>query len=301
VTSMGSAKKQASQSVSLLRLFSWMAGPGRAATAVVALVGAFAAGGWWAWQKHRPQIRAQREHVLGPEQVEIVSLTPSPWMHRDIRAEVFRNPTLDGPVSLLDDDLVERVRRAFQLHPWVAKVESVVKQYGKVKVTLAYRKPVCMVGASGPPLPVDATGVLLPNGDGDFSSIERGRYPCLVGVEGGLPGPAGTPWGDARVVGGAEIAATLAEVWEPMRLHTIVPSAVAGSREPSFALETHSGTQILWGSAPGAAPAPGEPTAAEKLVWLKRYFFDHDTLDGPPALPQEIDLRHWPPSVRPKP
>jgi hypothetical protein len=102
------------------------------------------------------------------------------------------------------------------------------------------------------------------------------------------------------VVGAAEIAAVLAEFWEPMRLHTITPSLAAGSAEPSFAIETHSGTRILWGSAPGATPSLGEPTVVVKVAWLRRYFADHDnTLDGPPGQPKEFDLRTSPPSVRP--
>jgi hypothetical protein len=298
VTSMGSARKQTSEPVSLLRLLSWLVGPGRSATVIVVLVGALAGGAWWAWQKYQPW--KSSEYRLDPDRVEIIA-PKSDWIHCDIRGEVFRHPTLDGPASMLDDDIVERIRKAFESHPWVAKVESVVKRYGKVRVTLTYRQPVCMVGTAGGLLPLDASGVLLPNGDGDFSSKERARYPCLTGVAGEPPGPAGTRWSDARVVGGAEIAAALGQFWESMRLYTITPSLVGGSPEPSFVLETHGGTRVVWGAAPGAAPALGEPTAAQKVVWLRQYVFEHDdTLDGPQGRPQEIDLRHWPPVVGPR-
>ena len=32
---------------------------------------------------------------------------------------------LDGRLSIMDDDLVERIADAFARHPWVAKVERV--------------------------------------------------------------------------------------------------------------------------------------------------------------------------------
>ena len=30
--------------------------------------------------------------------------------------------------------------------------------------------------------------------------------------------------------------------------------------------------------------------AAKKVAWLKRYFADHDSLDGPQGRPQELDV-----------
>ena len=44
------------------------------------------------------------------------------WIHSDIRGEVFRDPKLGGPLSIMDDDLVDRIKEAFAEHPWVAKV-----------------------------------------------------------------------------------------------------------------------------------------------------------------------------------
>ena len=98
----------------------------------------------WRGSKLKDSNSRSPDYRIGPEQVEI---TPQPpWIQQsDIRAEVFRNPTLDGPLSIMDDDLAERIANAFARHPWVAKVERVTKQYGSVKVELVYRKPVCMV------------------------------------------------------------------------------------------------------------------------------------------------------------
>jgi len=277
--------------------------------AMVLLVGVVG-GPYLAWRRLKPRILNAPEYRVSPEQVE---MTPAPaWIHSDIRAEVFRDPSLDGPLSLADDNLTEQIANAFSVHPWVAKVTRVTKRHpaatnlAAVKVELVYRQPVCMVEVAGGVLAVDADGVVLPSED--FSPIEATRYPRLVGADPKPAGPPGRRWADAKVVGGAEIAAALSPVWEVMRLKQIVPLAAntaAGAtendasesdrraREPIFALVTRSGTRILWGYAPGANML-GEPPAAEKVARLRRYLAVHDTLDGPQGQPQELDVRTLP-------
>jgi hypothetical protein len=151
-----------------------------------------------------------------------------------------------------------------------------------------------MVVVSGGLLPVDAEGTLLPSGDGDFSPIEATRYPRLEGVERNPTGPVGNRWMDAKVIGGAEIAAAIGPAWEALGLHRIVPLAndPAGSTggEPTFALFTRGGTQIIWGHAPGANVI-GELSAKEKVARLQRYLADHDTLEGRGGKPQTLDVR----------
>jgi len=320
---MATAKKKqpASPAAAWVRkLFFWVVGPGLLAMILVLQVGLFVGGTWLAWMKLKDRILAAPEYCIGPEQVEI---TPQPpWIPQsDIRAEVFRNPTLDGRLSIVDDDITERIANAFARHPWVAKVEAVKKRYSTVTVKLVYRKPVCMVELPGGGwLPVDVEAVLLPTGD--FTEVEAARYPRLLGVDRAPTGLAGSRWGDAKVIGGAEIAAALADVWEPMRLHYIEPLAAdpavsapgnaarqptpdgfAGrAAEPFFTIVTHSsthnGTRVLWGYAPGAN-SWGELLAAEKVARLKRYFAAHDGLDDPQGAAQVLDVRTLPPPVRP--
>ena len=150
----------------------------------------------------------------------------------------------------------------------------------QVEVDLVYRRPVCMVDQPGGPAPVDIEGVLLPSDD--FSPIEKKSYPRLSGVDTGPVGPAGQRWGDGRVVGGAEIAAALADAWQRLRLERIVASPRAAASavvEPTFQLVTRRGTRILWGLAPGSKAA-GEIPAAEKVARLLQYLADHGTLEG---------------------
>ena len=290
-------------------LFAWLLGPGR--TALIGVTAFLVLGGGLvlAWLSLKDRILDTPDHLLDPGQIEI---TPPPdWIHSDICAEVLRDPTLDGRLSILDDGLAERIARAFARNPWVAKVVRVEPLYpSSVRVELEYRRPVCMVEVPGGLLPIDAGAVLLP--EGDFSPVEKTRYPLLTGVAQAPIEPPGSRWPDAKIIGGAEIAAAIGPAWETMRLHKIVPlvadpaAATAGgasrrsasfrSAEPFFELVTGSGTQILWGYAPGAG-AIGELPAAEKVARLKLYLAKYDTFDGRDGRRQMLDVRTMPATV----
>lgn len=312
------AKKQKTPSSGaawLRGLLSWLFGPGRLLLILVVLLAAFGGGAHFAWLKYKERILNSPEYRVAPEQVEITPLPP--WIHSNVRAEVLRTPTLDGPLSIVDDTLVDRIVTGFSQHPWVAKVQRVAKQYGSVKVDLVYRKPVCMVQVPGGFFPVDVEAVLLPSED--FTPVETTRYPRLQGVDRGPTGMVGSRWSDAKVIGGAEIAAVVIDVWEPMRFDHIEPSdadpTIGGAggtnsqttpdslmgrpAEPFFTLVTHSGTRVLWGYAPGAN-AKGWPSTEEKLARLKRYLEKNDTLDGPEGLPKQVlDVRTLPSPTQP--
>ncbi len=264
-----------------------------------------------AWLKHRDMILSAPEYQVVAETVEITPLPP--WIHSDLRGEVFRDAALYGPLSLMDETLNERLARAFAAHPWVAKVQQVRKKHpgasdpASVTVALVYRRPVCMVEVPGGLLPVDSEGVLLPSGD--FSPSEAARYPRVQGVERSPNGSAGTRWGDAKVVGAAEIATVLGPAWDSLKLARIVPlpsdpailSNIESNRrtlEPFFAVFTRGGTRVLWGYAPGAN-ALGEIPPQEKVARLLRYVERHDSLEGRDNRPQEIDVRTLPASTGP--
>lgn len=232
--------------------------------------------------------------------VEQVAVTPAPaWIHCDVRADVFRDASLDGPLSILEPDLVERLADAFSLHPWVKKVVRIRKYHpAAVTVEVVYRRPACMVLVKPNPadpksiglLPVDEEGVLLPSGD--FSPIEAARYPRLAGVDSVPHGPVGTRWGDARVAGAAEIASLLGPSWDELGLDRIVPSPLAEfghGDEYAYELYTIRGSRIFWGRAP-SADMPGEVSAAEKYARLRNYVHENGSLEGHDG-PLQIDLR----------
>jgi len=234
------------------------------------------------------QVLANRDYFVGPHDLEI---TPLPkWIHTDLRAEVYREASIDGPLWIIDDNLVTRIRDAFALQPWVRRVVRVQKHHpARVEVELEYRQPVCMVEVPGGLYAVDVEGAWLPWPD--FTPVEASQYPRLVGINTMPVGAVGTRWGDARVVGGAEIAASLAPVWDLLQLHRIVPSAGSApmSEVCTFDLYTRAGTRILWGHAPGQASA-GETPPQEKVARLRRFADEHGSLDGSSGQ-QDLDVR----------
>ena len=78
------------------------------------------------------------------------------------------------------------------------------------------------------------------------------------------------------------------------------PGGVLGRPgEPTFVLETRSGTRIVWGYAPGALNTPGEMPAADKVARLRHYLDTYDTFDSPQGQRQVLDLRTMPSPLRP--
>lgn len=275
--------------------FALVVGPGRTATLLTLLLMGFAAGGFAAWRyvsRREAQIGVPAANGNSPRytvRLEQVHITPQPaWIHANVRADVFPALSLDRPLSILDDDLVERVARTFALHPWVAKVTRVTKNASGVEVELVYRQPVCTVEVPGDLVPVDAEGVLLPSGD--FSPIEKQSYPCLSGIDTRPLGPVGQRWGDGRVNDGAAIAAAVGPVWQQLKLYRIQPSPRhLPVTEFTYDLFTRAGTRINWGLPP-TAQGPGELPPSEKVARLVQYANEHGGLEGRDG-PQQIDLR----------
>jgi hypothetical protein len=259
---------------------------------VLGVLGGAGAGLWFTLWDH------VREHVVaGPEyqlDTAAIQITPLPaWIHSDIKADVARSASLDGSMSLLDDELTLRIAQAFGLHPWVAKVTRVSKSFpARVDVELVYRRPVAMVEVSGGLLPVDRDGVLLPSDD--FSPSEAVAYPRITEIKTVPVGPQGSRWGDARVAGGARLAAVLTDDWQKMKLTRIAPLVPsAGVRSPDdilYEVFSEGGLRIEWGHAPGSE-RPGDIKASEKLAQLRQFVERFGKLDAANSPNGVLDLR----------
>jgi hypothetical protein len=251
-----------------------------------------------AWQRFLPTVARHPQFQITVENVHITP--PPPWIHADVKAEVFRDAALAGKLSVIGDQhpLYERVRTAFAFHPWVAAVGNIrVSLPATLEIELRYRQPIAAVesidGETISYLPVDADGVRLP--DGDFSDIERRALPRISGVA-GRPS-IGERWADERVTSAATLAANLADVWNQLRLVEIVPSMHAQVRGENsfyaFEILTSGGTRIVWGAAPGR-----EQDAAESPFDAKRQrLLDYaagpgqlDSIDGPAAVDVRSEL-----------
>ncbi|MHC4399395.1 MAG: cell division protein FtsQ/DivIB [Planctomycetota bacterium] len=222
-----------------------------------------------------------------------VEMTPQPgWIGGDVRDEVFR-ASLDGPLSIMEDDLTLRIANAFSLHPWIERVRRVTKHHpARVTVEVDYRRPACAVQVRGRSslLVVDEQGVLLP---GDVVPTEVRRFPRLEGIDTVPIGPEGTRWGDDRVSGAARIAAAFGPAWEELGLDCIVPLRLVDASHVdgyAYRLITRDGRPIIWGRS-SETDAPDEPSAADKVAWLLEFQKSHGTLEDPGGT-TSLDLRH---------
>jgi hypothetical protein len=244
--------------------------------------------GWSAlWQNVRDHVVASEDYRLNPHAIELVP-SPPPWIHSDLKAQVIRDGSLEGSLSILDSDLTVRLARAFRLHPWVAGVSRVSKRHpAGATVELSYREPVAMVKVTGGVLPVDAEGLLLPSED--FSVSDVPNYPLIGGVTTSPAGlTAGTRWGDPGVAAGSRLAALLAPHWKKLNLERIsVEVAPHESIQPTFDLLTQMGKRIHWGLAPGSSGL-GASTRQSKLARLLEYA-GASGLDSSPD--ESLDLR----------
>lgn len=286
-------RKKASQKGTLAPVGSavrFSLGRGRWVMLPLIAAGIAAAGSWMLWQHVREDVLAEPEYKVTYDRIELTP--PPPWIHSPIKEPALRDASLDEPLSLMDPELPARIARALELHPWVAKVERVTPQYpARIIVELSYRQPVCMVELPAGYYPVDAEATLLPTDD--FTSADPQHYPQLRGIESPPLGMVGSRWDEPRVVGGAAVAATLVENWEPWNLAAILPSGAAdgghNGDEYTYRLVTDGGTEIIWGNAPGREVSP-EPDAARKISRLAARYAERGSLDDKPD-EEPLDLR----------
>lgn len=244
------------------------------------------------WKKFEPRVIYREPYLL---EADRITMTPQPeWIVTDIRTEIIRNAGLDKRLSILDDDFMTGIQNAFALHPWIASVPKIIKNYpAGVHVEVVFRVPVAvaeMASQDGMLLvPLDRDGVVLP--PGDVPEIRKRYMPRIQNV---VDRPlAGQKWDNPRVLGAVDLAVRLAEVWEQLHLVDILPSTrpeIADERRFFvYDLMTRGGTRIVWGAAPSAAP-PGEADFDAKLERLRRSAQEHGPLDTVQS-PAIVDVR----------
>jgi hypothetical protein len=241
-------------------------------------------------RKRLPDLAERPEYRLAAVKIEITQ--PPHWVPHDLVEQVVQHAALPAELSLLDDDLTRQVAEAFQFHPWVEEVVSVKKSVpAKIEVQLRYRCPVAMVQMQQGMYPVDGAGILLP--PADFRIADTRKYPVILNVRSTPQGPAGTPWGDPVVLGGARLAAELAPYWKKLGVTSISceRSPTGKTADEWYTLISTGGSRIIWGRAPGV-DHPGELSVEQKIGRLKKYVADFGNFDQPHG-PYEIDIRHW--------
>jgi hypothetical protein len=236
----------------------------RAGLLAIALVTAAAAAGWILWNRYGPDVLADRDNLLLPDDVELSGV--GDWIQGDLKAEALRDASLENGLPLDDPELARRLARAFDIHPWVREVVRVTLRHpAGAAVEVRCREPVAMVSVPGGLLAVDAEGIVLPSDD--FTDQANARYPRLTGITSGPRGAFGFSWGDPLVEEGAAVAAVIGPEWERLELLDCRPVARPGGGT-DWELAGEEGLVIAFGSAPGHEE-PGEPTAALKVARLR--------------------------------
>lgn len=236
-------------------------------------------GSYWGWQLL--QKRGLNDDQYRVDAEDIVVTTESEWIAaHDLKAQVLRDASLDEAISILDDNVAERVALAFKAHPWVREVRAEKFHPARIEVTIVYREPVAVVTTGNRLLPVDQEGVLLPIEN--FPPYRLLRFAQINGDLVGSPPAAGLAWHDTRVAAAATIAAAFVGTWHEFGLAEIAPSALPVADEDdvfTFELVTAAGMRIPWGRQ-YLQLHDGEPSAAEKRDRLKRYIDLNGDLDG---------------------
>ena len=179
--------------------------------------------GHFVWQHYAPTVARHPQYRVTADNIQITP--PPPWIRSDIKTEVLRDAGLVGNLSVLDDwqRLQQRVRDAFEMHPWVASVRridascprarcgaEVSPARGGCRTIDARRRHFCRSTPreSACPTPTSPMRTPLP-----AANLRRDR-PALVG----------DAWADPRVVGGAAAGGGARRRLGKLRLVEIVPS-----------------------------------------------------------------------------
>jgi hypothetical protein len=243
----------------------------------------------YAWRQWGEPATHSPEYFVTPERI---SVTQQPaWIQANVKAEVLRSLT-GAKLELLDRELVEKVAHAFAMHPWVANVVRVEKQFpAHVSVELEYRRPVLVVKMDAPGedglLFLDEEGVLLPHAD--FTPSKAKDFLRIMAAGESPTSVYGTSWGSERIAGAARIAAVWGNRWQPLDLYWIASVRSAGG-ELIYELRTQDDkVRVVWGAAQ-AEDSSAQPAAEQKIAALEQHVRDKGPL-GQNGAVTTLDLR----------
>ena len=226
------------------------------------------------WARNNLQNHERYQTTFADVQCDV----PSGMTRKAFLLEVQYQSELPDHFSILDKTMPGRLKAAFANHAWVATVNNVlILPTKEVKVDLELRQPVLHVLLPDQERVVDGEGVLLPLG---ASSKDLPRY---LDAAPRPSGRTGLRWGDTNLETAAKVLGILRPHQKKLRI-----SGVKVELE-GVVLRTVNGSEVRWGSAPGAEPET-EVKASEKLARLLKHVRAHGTLDRPEG-PLKHDVR----------
>ena len=227
--------------------------------------------GRMAWEQQRERVVRNADSLLTADRIEVIGVPP--WITTDLKWQALRNASLDMPLPLDAPDLERQLARAFDMHPWVSRVEGVETSHPAAAIVrVVCREPVAMVRVEGGLLAVDQETILLPSDD--FTAESAAKYPVVDGVSTSPRGPVGSPWGDPTVGEAVNLITTLAPEAVTFGLIECRRVPKEGTAGNWWELVGSDELVVLFGSAPGKAVS-GEPSAAQKIVRLGKLVARH--------------------------
>ena len=231
--------------------------------------------GWgnWLWKQVGPYVQTSEEYLLQPDLIELTP-EPPPWVRGDIRADVIQRAGWDQPLSMLEDQLPQRIADAFEFHPWVERAKVTLQYPAHAQVELTYRRPAARLQvesrAGEEQIVLDPLGFRLP--ESEMTPKEIARLPLVTDTVGIHLPLIGQSLEESRLLGAAEIAGILINDWNDLGLETISPLIVlqgdSGDRTQVYQLTSGTMQSYLWGAAPRQA-SEQELSPDEKLKRLK--------------------------------
>ena len=214
----------------------------------------------------------------------------------NVKKEVFGEGLLHE-TSALDPHAATKIAQAFELNPWVKKVERVTKSApNRVQVELEYRRPIAVVWVQvsdegGGWEPIDSEGVVLPE---DLFHEDPDRIEDYLGVVAqpspSVPTNVGITWPDDRIQQGAAVAALLENLWQDWGIDNVYATRSPTDGTPLYSLRTGRETKIVWGRGPGHE-AGAELKAMQKLALIGEYLKQNGTVDKWPS-GKVLDVQH---------
>ncbi len=206
---------------------------GIAAVGAAALLGGLI----YAGRLMRDSLRGDDRYQFPLQQIECPS---PPSMDREqFLSEVRYYSELPETVSLLDENLRQRLTEAFRRHAWVERVDGVeISSSRRIQVKLTFRQPVLVVAYLDQELVervIDRSGNLLPR------THDIATLPHLAGRIDAPTNGIGRPWGNARVESAARVAGLLHECQSQLQLTEV------NWKGGEIWLKRSNGQEIAWG------------------------------------------------------
>jgi len=204
---------------------------------------------------------------------------------------------LDGQASIFDKSLIPLLLEKYEKNPWVARVESIEKQFpNKLNVKLELRRPVVVVelkkwnNRSFYYL-VDKDSVRIP---GEYYTVPALpiTLPIVVGVRNSPPLP-GQMWQDKGLSDAIDVAGVFKQyhVYPKLDIAAIDISNSGGKRNKQsseIVVLTKNHTQIEWGRSVDT-DKPFELSSAEKIKNLCRVLDVSPQLQGIKVVKVQFD------------